>query len=177
VKSRPIRRSPRALWFGLLAHLGYRRLLILERPLATEVPPISSAVFDVRIVERSGAPAEFAAFTEARLVAVLFAAADGDYVPYLDANVPVGGGGILVSRLFVEPAYRRRGAATALLARCAAHYRGRGASRLVALVLPENQASAVLFRNLGFVETGRITVWRAFGRRRLLRRGTLSRGR
>jgi putative acetyltransferase len=57
-------------------------------------------------------------------------------------------------RLYVAPAYRQRGIASALLTRLVAEARGSGYRTLYGDTMPAMAAALVLYRRMGFVETG-----------------------
>lgn len=57
-----------------------------------------------------------------------------------------------INRLAVVPECQRRGIASALVKACDAALRAEGIDIICALVEPENQASAALFRRLGYAD-------------------------
>jgi putative acetyltransferase len=57
-------------------------------------------------------------------------------------------------RLYVTPAYRQRGIASALLTRLVAEARGSGYRTLYGDTMPAMASALVLYRRMGFVETG-----------------------
>lgn len=58
-----------------------------------------------------------------------------------------------INRLAVDPDFRRRGVAIALVRACDAAIRQQGIDITAALVESDNQASAALFRRLGYSDT------------------------
>jgi N-acetylglutamate synthase len=55
-----------------------------------------------------------------------------------------------INRLAVHPAYRRRGLARRLVRTCERGLRSQGIRMFAALIEPANEASAALFRSLGY---------------------------
>lgn len=65
----------------------------------------------------------------------------------------------LIANVAVDPAYRRRGIATALTNSAIEHAKNRGASEIWLHVRSENEAAQNLYQSLGFVEQAQRTSW------------------
>ncbi len=63
--------------------------------------------------------------------------------------------------IFIDPAYRRCGVATASLRRLASYSRQRlGLQQLTVIISADNNASIALFRRCGYIHTGTLRKWR-----------------
>jgi GNAT superfamily N-acetyltransferase len=171
-----------AAWFGVLAETVYRRLLVVERDLTVAAgariargpqPAIDTRVVDAGQVatlyaaigvermpdihHRAG-ETWFAAFERERPVAVQALLPGGGFVPYLGIDITLAGDAELLAGIVVDPACRKRGVATQLVAAALDDAAERGSRRAVALVLPENAGGRAVLRSLGFALTGRVAV-------------------
>ena len=65
-----------------------------------------------------------------------------------------------INRLAIDPGYLRRGVATMLVQACESALRNRGIGIVAALVEPGHEASAALFRSLGYRTDVPVTYYR-----------------
>ncbi|HET9999191.1 MAG TPA: ribosomal protein S18-alanine N-acetyltransferase [Nocardioides sp.] len=86
-------------------------------------------------------------------VSYLVAEVDGVVVGHAVASA--AGDDAELQRIAVDPAYRRRGLASELLAAVESRAAADGAGRLLLEVREDNTTAAAFYENLGFVEVGR----------------------
>jgi ribosomal-protein-alanine N-acetyltransferase len=86
-------------------------------------------------------------------MAYLVAEVDGTVVGHAVASV--AGDDAELQRIAVDPAYRRRGLATDLLAAVEAHSADGGATRLLLEVREDNTTATAFYEAQGFEEVGR----------------------
>ena len=101
------------------------------------------------------------------MVAGVWAAVGGGDVEYLRCVVRLDPQAVYLHDLYTRPAQRGLGLAPGLIHGMAEHVQGGGYRRLVALVLPENEASLRSLARVGFRCVGRAGYW-GFGRLRWL---------
>jgi L-amino acid N-acyltransferase YncA len=101
------------------------------------------------------------------MVAGVWAAVGGGDVDYLRCAVRLDPQAVYLHDLYTRPAQRGLGLAPGLIHGMAEHFQAAGCRRLVALVLPENEASLRSLGRVGFRCVGRAGYW-GFGRVRWL---------
>jgi len=114
--------------------------------------------------ELTDAETVLAAFDDAddALAGYCFVSVDATVpVPELRTTMPFEGG--YVRRLYVDPAHRRRGIATALVDTTKAHAVDRGADAVSALVAVDNRPSQWTFESRGFERVARYAYDRLWG--------------
>ena len=104
---------------------------------------------------------------QGEMVAGVWAAVGGGDVEYLRCVVRLDPQAVYLQDLYTRPAQRGLGLAPGLIHGMAEHFQGGGCRRLVALVLPENEASLRSLARVGFRRVGRAGYW-GFGRVRWL---------
>lgn len=150
-----------SFWFKLVSTFGYRRLLLLERPLGenlTRVEPRQRldfgtlAVSDVDehfafrpelaraiILDRlRSAQACFCARHEGRMVASCWATKEPVWIEFLGCEYAVAPGEVYIFDAYTLPAYRGQGVAPALCMHQLSHFRQEGLRRAIRATLPEN---------------------------------------
>lgn len=154
----------RSFWFKLLAQLGYRRLLLLDRPLADAVPEFSPTL-PVEIAQltrdeldeylafrpdtgRADAIGRldtgqicFVARFDRRIVAANWIAMQPIRLSYLDCLLDLAPGDVCIYDKFILPAYRGHGISNALRTHHLCQLQRAGHRRVVVAVLPENASS------------------------------------
>jgi ribosomal protein S18 acetylase RimI-like enzyme len=156
--------GPRSVWFKLLSECGYRRLLLLERPLdepiadftpalAVDVAMLGSGEVDEYLAFRSGTLRHdiddrlrngqmcFVARHQRRIVAAAWLAVQPIWVSFLGCRIDVEAGEAHVYDKFTMPEYRGRGIANAVRTHHLRHLQRRGFRRATGAVLPENVSS------------------------------------
>jgi ribosomal protein S18 acetylase RimI-like enzyme len=109
----------------------------------------------------------FTASIQGEMVAGVWAAVGGGDVEYLRCALRLDPQAVYLHDLYTRPAQRGLGLAPGLIAGMAEHFQAAGCRRLVALVLPENEASLRSLGRVGFRCVGRAGYW-GFGRLRWL---------
>jgi GNAT superfamily N-acetyltransferase len=154
----------RSFWFKLLAQLGYRRLLLLDRPLVDAVPEFSPAL-PVAIAQLTKGELDdylafrpdtgradavgrldagqicFVARFEGRIVAANWIATQPIRLSYLDCMLDLAPGDVCIYDKFILPAYRGHGISNALRTHHLRMLQRAGHRRVVVAVLPENASS------------------------------------
>ncbi|HKW80804.1 MAG TPA: GNAT family N-acetyltransferase, partial [Casimicrobiaceae bacterium] len=154
----------RSVWFKLLARCGYRRLLLLERPLdlpvadatpklAVDIAMLVEAEVDQYRAFRPDTPRRevierlrsghlcFVARRDGRIVSGVWVAAQPVWSKFLRRWLDVAPGEAHVYDKFTDPAYRGRGIANAVRSRHLRHFQRAGFVRETGAVLPENISS------------------------------------
>jgi ribosomal protein S18 acetylase RimI-like enzyme len=178
--------------FKVASTLGYRRLMLLERPLEGTPPRLACGLAlgiellaprDVddylafrpesareRILDRLRAgQACFVARHEGSVVSACWATTQPAWSEYLACEIAVAAGEVFMFDAFTQSEYRGRGIAPALCAQQLIHYAQAGLCRATRAVLPENvpawRAHAKAgFRPYAVIRTLRIGPWqRRFG--------------
>jgi hypothetical protein len=150
----------RAVWFGALAELGYRRLLVTEVRLPGADLRPSELPLTVRFLEpgdaagyralRAGGADElerrlatgdrcFGAWLDGRLVSVRWFSSGTAWIEYLDRRVPLRPGELYLYDLYTAPDVRGRSVSRASAAGWQDAFAAEGVRRLVGTVLPENR--------------------------------------
>lgn len=109
----------------------------------------------------------FTASNQGGMVAGVWAAVGGGDVDYLRCAVRLDPQAVYLHDLYTRPSQRGLGLAPGLMHGMAEHFQAAGCRRLVALVLPENEASLRSLARVGFRRVGRAGYW-GFGRLRWL---------
>lgn len=183
---------PRTFLMKLLAELGYRRVVLLVRPLdepIPEGPPHPDVTFSLlgehRIDEYAayrGADRDVIAGLLARGVECHLLECDGRIVSscwawigphwseYLGSATPTEDGDVYLSDAWTDPAYRGRAYAHVLCLHQLRQYHARGLRRAMRATVPENYSALKLhaksgFRPLGVSATMRLGPWRRSFRR------------
>ncbi|MGH8713343.1 MAG: GNAT family N-acetyltransferase [Casimicrobiaceae bacterium] len=170
----------RNFWFKLLSRCGYRRLLLVERPLDEPVPdfmpkmPVEPAVLTERQVDdyfafrpnmtrsdvierlRSGQIC-FVAWHDGRIVSGAWISVQPVWISYLGCAIDVDPGDAHVYDKFTLPAYRGYGIANTVRTFHLRHLQHAGYRRAVGAVLPENGSSLRDDRKGGFRPYGMLT--------------------
>jgi ribosomal protein S18 acetylase RimI-like enzyme len=107
------------------------------------------------------------ALIDGRIAAGMWAVVGGGEVDYLRCSVRLDPQAVYLHDLYTRPSQRGLGLAPGLIAGMAEHFQAAGCRRLVALVLPENEASLRSLGRVGFRCVGRAGYW-GFGRLRWL---------
>jgi GNAT superfamily N-acetyltransferase len=175
-------RGVRAVWFVVIAELGYRRMLVREVALDSPIPDITPSLpvtFDqlrpdqieeYKALRKGEKPhlAEtrladghrcFVARHADAIVCVCWAATGRAWSEYLSAPIPLAPGEAYLYDMFTRVDVRGKGVAEALRAEMCRWYRDRGFRRVLSYMVPENpraMARRVEFRNIGRI--GRIRV-------------------
>lgn len=154
----------KSFWFKLLGECGYRRLLLVERPLdqpvadfmsrlPVDVAMLAQGEVDDYLVFRPGTTRRdiagrlrsgemcFVARHQGRIVAAVWVAAQPVWVPYLDCRLQVGAGEAHIYDKYTAPAYRGYGIANAVRTFHLRHLQRAGFRRATGAVLPENVSS------------------------------------
>ena len=173
--------------FKVASALGYRRLMLLERPLEGTPPRFACGLsvgiellaprdVDDYLAFRPESPpgrvldrlrlgqACFVARHEGRVVSACWATTEPAWSEYLACELPVAAGEVFMFDAFTQPAYRGRGIAPALCVQLLIHYGEAGLRRATRAVLPENLPARRAHAKAGFrpyavVRTLRIGPW------------------
>ena len=173
--------------FKVASTLGYRRLMLLERPLEGTLPQMACGLAlgiellaprDVddylafrpetareRVLDRwRSGQACFVARHEGSVVSACWATTEPAWSEYLACQIPVEAGEVFMFDAFTHPAYRGRGIAPALCAQQLIHYGQAGLRRATRAVLPENAPARRAHAKAGFrpyamIRTLRIGPW------------------
>lgn len=180
-------KGPAGVWFGALSRAGYRRLVLLARPLAeppvplpprveAEIRPLTgddeaafaalgqgdAAVFRRRLARGDAA---WGAWCGGGLRYVSWVAFRETGVEYLRCRLVLADGVAYVYRAFAEPAYRRLGLGPAVQSACLEGLCRHGFRLALAAVVPENPWAFPPWLKVGY---RRIGIVRAIGSRRPL---------
>ena len=164
----------RSFSFKLASELGYRRLLLLERPLAQPIPELEPA-FPLRIdilnpseVDdhlafrpeiaracaldrlRSGQLC-FVARHENRIVSACWTTTQPAWVEFLACGIPVAAGEVYLFDAFTLPDFRGQRVAPALCTHQLMHFQRAGLRRAIRATLPENAPALRAHAKCGFV--------------------------
>ena len=154
----------RSFWFKLLGECGYRRLLLLERPLdqpiadytpdlPVDVTMLAQDEVDDYLVFRPGSTRReiagrlrsggmcFVARHQGRIVAAAWVAVQPVWVPFLGCQIAVTPDEAHVYDKFTLPAYRGHGIANAVRTHHLRYLQRAGLRRATGAVLPENASS------------------------------------
>ena len=169
----------RSLLFMVLADLGYRRLLLLERVLSEERPFLYAQAplefsqlewdeLDEYVAFHDEDPRSqlegrlargeecFIARSGGRIVCANWAVYDEHTVRFLRYPLRIGPGEVYVYDSYTLPAFRGSGAAPALAAHLIERFLGAGLERALTLVLPENATNLRVRAKTGYRVCGRI---------------------
>jgi ribosomal protein S18 acetylase RimI-like enzyme len=150
-----------SFWFKLASTVGYRRLLLLDRPLAEAVPQIelgqgldfgTLAISEVDahlafrpelsraiVLDRlRSAQACFYARHEGRIVSACWATKQSAWIEFLGCEFTLAPGEVYVFDAYTVPLYRGQGVAPALCLHQLSHFRQEGLRRAIRATLPEN---------------------------------------
>jgi GNAT superfamily N-acetyltransferase len=183
----------RSFWFKVLAQLGYRRLLLLDRQLVDAVPEFSPTL-PVEIAQLTEGELDdylafrpdtgradaigrldagqmcFVARFDRRIVAANWIAMQPIRLCYLDCVLDMAPGEVCIYDKFILPAYRGHGISNALRTHHLRHLQRAGHQRVVVAVLPENASSLrdILkggYRPCGIVGRIKVGPWQRHFRR------------
>ncbi len=101
----------------------------------------------------------FTASKQGSMVAGVWAAVGGGEVEYLRCAVGLDPQAVYLHDLYTRPSQRGLGLAPGLMRGMAEHFQAAGCRRLVALVLPENEASLRSLGRVGFRRVGEAGYW------------------
>jgi ribosomal protein S18 acetylase RimI-like enzyme len=172
-------RGWRSLVFLVLADLGYRRLLLLERDLSEPLPAIEAKIpldFSVltpdelgeylvfhdedprhELEARFGRGDEcFVARSQGQIVCANWAATNEHTMRFVRYRLRIATGEVYVYDSFTLPAFRGRGVAPALAVHMIEHFRRAGLARATTLIEPENAANLRARAKSGYRVCGRI---------------------
>ncbi len=180
-------KGPAGVWFGALSRAGYRRLVLLARPLdappvplpprvEAEIRPLTgddeaaftalgqgdAAAFRSRLAHGDAA---WGAWCAGALRYVSWVAFRETTVEYLRCRLVLADDVAYVYRAFAEPAYRRLGLGPAVQSACIEALHRRRCRLALAAVLPDNPWALPPWLKVGY---RRIGVVRAIGGRRPL---------
>jgi GNAT superfamily N-acetyltransferase len=191
----------KSFWFKLASELGYRRLLLLERPLAQSIPELEPALplridtlkpSDVddhlafrpemaraHVLDRlRSAQVCFVARHESRIVSACWATTQPAWVEFLACGIGLALGEVYMFDAFTLPAYRGQRAAPALCTHQLMHFQRAGLRRAIRATLPENAPALRAHAKCGFVPFAlirrlRIGPWQYAFQRPWQKRGAL----
>jgi GNAT superfamily N-acetyltransferase len=156
--------GPKSFWFKLLGECGYRRLLLVERPLDQPIAdytprlPVNVAMLAQSEVDdylvfrprntrreiaerlRSGQLC-FVARHEGRIVGASWACFQPAWIPFLGCSIDVTSDEAHIYDKFMLPTYRGYGIANAVRTHQLKHLQRAGYRRATGAVLPENVSS------------------------------------
>ncbi|MFM7085657.1 MAG: N-acetyltransferase family protein [Cyanobium sp.] len=178
----------RAFWFGSWAVLGYRRLLVLRRPLSTPIPacipslPVAIAWLGLNdVIAYQALRSEICveavtqrlvagdrclvAWHEDVIVGVMWGSTIRAQSPYLGRDLELAPGEAFQFDGFTSPAARGQGIAPSLSMAWLRHLREEGHSAAIRLTLPENNAALRAhakagYRVIGIVRSLKLGPWR-----------------
>jgi len=154
----------RSFWFKLLAQAGYRRLMLLERPLDRPVPEFSPSL-PVEVTQLTESELDdylafrpktelrdaidrlragqicFVARRDRRIVAAGWIAVQPIWLSYLGCVLDMVPGDVHIYDKFTLPACRGHGISNAVRTHHLRHLQRAGYRRVVVAVLPENASS------------------------------------
>lgn len=156
--------GPRSFWFKLLGECGYRRLLLVERPLdqpiadytprlPVDVAMLAQSELDDYVVFRGETPRGeladrlrsgqlcFVARYQGRIVAAAWVSFQPAWVRFLGCRTDVAPDEGYIYDKFTLPAYRGYGIANAVRTHHLKHLQRAGFRRAIGVVLPENVSS------------------------------------
>jgi ribosomal protein S18 acetylase RimI-like enzyme len=156
--------GPKSFWFKLVSQCGYRRLLLIDRPLdqpiaeftpnlPVEVARLAPGEVGDYLAFRGGTEREeiadrlrsghlcFVARYKGSIVAAAWIAFEPIWVPFLGCRIDVGPGEAHIYDKFTLPAYRGHGIANAVRTCYLRHLQQAGFRRATGAVLPENVSS------------------------------------
>lgn len=168
-----VHERPRTFLFKLLAELGYRRTVFLERPLDEPIPagpPDQGATFAKLAEDRLDAYVAYRGNTDRDATAALFASGRECYVleregrlisscwastgpqwsKFLDAETPLADGDVYLSDAWTDPEFRGHAYAHLLCLHQLRHFRDRGFVRAVRSTIPENYSALRVHAKSGF---------------------------
>ncbi len=167
----------RGFWFKLLAELGYRRLLLLQRPLAEPIPELEASLplqfdllepddIDAYLSLHDDDPRTqiegrfrlgevcFIARHEGRIVCGNWAAFGSHYISYIQYDLPIGPDDVYLYDSYTDPDFRGRGIAPALAVYILRYYRDTGVRLAVTAITPENLSNRRARAKSGYRELG-----------------------
>lgn len=154
----------RSLFFRLLSEMGYRRMILLERPLDQPIAPVTARVpLEVRMPVRAESQEYFdfrkdtraetvrrrlaaghwyvTAHFQGRLVYTRWVGVGKSFEYYLDCDFDMAPDEVYLYDLYVAPGLRGKKIATALASQVYQYLRDAGYRRIVTTILPETKAS------------------------------------
>ena len=163
----------KSFWFKLLGDVGYRRLLLLERPLQepiAEVSPRLPVTIDLlkmtEVAEYLKFRVEttscevmaqlnaghwcFVARHEGRIVAASWAADRRAWIFYLACEIRLLDGEVYVYDSFTRPDFRGQAVSPAIRTEMIRYFRAAGYRRMILGTVPENHANLQAVRKVGF---------------------------
>jgi ribosomal protein S18 acetylase RimI-like enzyme len=192
----------KSFWFKLASELGYRRLLLLERPLAQSIPELEPAVplridtlkpseVDDHLAFRPemaracvldrlrSAQVCFVARHESRIVSACWATTQTAWVEFLACGIAAAVGEVYLFDAFTLPDYRGQRAAPALCTHQLKHFQRAGVRRAIRATLPENVPALRAHAKCGFISFAlirrlRIGPWQCVFQRPCQSRGALA---
>ncbi len=172
-----------SLWFEVLGELCYRRLAVIEQPLAPGGRPIrlsedvqtglltpddldeymaARPLADRETIRRRLQQGEacLVARKQNQMVAVCWAATGRAYIEYLDCRIKLASDRVYVYEALAIRPFHGPKTAHQLNAHIAKHFHKAGYAALVEAVLPENQPALRMFRKLGYRRVGWMRCYR-----------------
>ena len=163
----------KSFWFKLLGDVGYRRLLLLERPLQepiAEVSPRLPVTIDLlkmtevaeylkfRVETTSCEVMDqlnaghwcFVARHEGQIVAVSWAADRCAWIFYLACEIRLLDGEVYVYDSFTRPDFRGQAVSPAIRTEMIRYFRAADYQRMILGTVPENHANLQAVRKVGF---------------------------
>jgi RimJ/RimL family protein N-acetyltransferase len=167
----------RALWFKMLGETVYRRLVVVERPLALPVPDVAAQVLVEVALLRPSEIAEYRAFrpeaseaeiasrlragqicfvarSRGRIVSTRWVAVDRVRVDYLSMDLPLAPDEACSYDMMTSPDFRGQSMAPVTSAAMLRHFQRAGFRRFVGTVLPTNEASFRAIAKTGYRRCG-----------------------
>jgi len=169
----------RGVWFRALSKLGYRRLILVARPLEEPIPDVEPRIpLAIDLLQRSevaeylefrpdtaaaevearleGGQLCFVARHEGRIVSARWAAVGRAWIDYLSCQMPMAADEVCPYDQFTRVRYRGQDAAPATTVAMLRHLREAGYRRTVGTILPGNEASVRASAKTGYRPIGRI---------------------
>lgn len=163
----------KGFFFKLLGEIGYRRLLLLERPLDEPVPEIKTTLpVSIRLLDKTELD-EYLAFRpengpsliadwfdsghrcfvarhEKQLISASWAATRRARIYYLDCEISLTPDEVYVYDSFTNPDFRGKSVSAAIRAEIIRHFRAAGYRRMILGTEPENKSNLYAVRKVGF---------------------------
>lgn len=173
----------RSLWFKVLGETCYRRALLIERPLDAPVTPVETGVpvaidqltpaqvaeyttfrpqSDPAEVQRRLADGQrcFVARHRGRVVHACWAALHQATIDYLESEIELAPDEVYIYEAFTAPRFRGQNISPARAVAMVRTFRRLGYRRLVAVIVPENQAALRPPEKSGYRAIGTVgTIW------------------
>jgi len=167
----------RSLWFKILGETGYRRLMLMERPLEESITAVrprlpvvigllrETEVDDYIDFHPAANPPEirrrleaghwcFVARYDGRVVHAGWAATQRAWIDYLACEIRLAPDEVYVYDSFTSPDFRGKNISPARHTQALLYFQDAGYRRIVAVILPENKPAFKVFEKVGFRPLG-----------------------